>query len=269
MPFVNVYGKLKPGASLEQGNADISTIVQRLTTAYPDAYPASRGFTANLSPLRTEMVGNSSTTFYLLLGIAGLVLLIACANVANLNLARMATREQELAIREALGASPRRIARQILTESVLLSLAGGSLGLLIAFFSFDLLAGFAARYTSLSSEVGLDGAVLAFCLTASIVTGLLSGSAAAFQRRNINRSLKEGSGNVTASSASKKLRQSLLVVQFGLAFIILTSAALVSLSLYRLNNEDAGFDGTDVLSVDMTLNFTAFREISRRACCYL
>ncbi len=263
-PFVQAYGKLLPQVSLLQANTDINSIAQRLTAQYPDDYPAEQGFTANLSPLRTEMAGDSGQTFFLLLGLTGLVLLIACANVANLNLARMAIREQEFAIRESLGAGPGRVAKQVLTESVMLSLTGGALGIVIAFFGIDVLSEFAGQYTSLASEVRMDTPILVFSLGVALITGLLSGSASAFQRRNLNRSLKEGSGNVTTSSSSKKIRQGLLVAQFALAFIILTSAALVSLSLYRLNTEDLGFKTDSVLSADLTLNFTTFSDTSRR-----
>jgi predicted permease len=166
-------------------------------------------------------------------------------------LARAARRKQEFAIREALGANPRRISRQVLTESIILSLLGGLLGLLIAYFSIDLLATFAARYTPLASEVSINSGVLVFCFIVSLLTGIISGSTAAFQKRNINEALKEGSGNITASNASTRLRQALLIVQFCLAFIILTSASLISLSLYRLNTQDIGFDTTDILAVEM------------------
>src|SRR5690606_30206349 len=181
-PFVMTYGKLAEGASLQQGNADINSIVQRLQGQYPDAYPVQQGFTANLLPLRDEINGDTASVFYLLLGMTGLVLLIACANVANLNLARMASRRQELAIREALGASPGRISRQVLTESVLLALAGGVLGLVIAFLGIGVLADFAQRYTPLASEVRIDGTVLLFSLAIAVLTGLASGSAAILQR---------------------------------------------------------------------------------------
>ncbi|MGB4248325.1 MAG: ABC transporter permease, partial [Pseudohongiellaceae bacterium] len=138
------------------------------------------------------------------------------------------------------------------------------LGLLVAWFGIGVLSDFAARYTPLASEVRMDTTVLLFCLAVAVLTGLVSGSMAAFQRRNLNRSLKESGGNITASSASKRMRQGLLVVQFALAFIILTSAALVSLSLYRLSTEDPGFRTERLLSADLTLNFSTFTTGERR-----
>ena len=260
-PISNLYGKLKSGVSLQTASLEFNTIASQLASEYPDDYPQSQGLSNTLTPMRVDMAGDSGPTFYLLMGITALVLLIACANVANLNLARTAARKQELAIREALGADPRRIAKQLLTESILLSLAGGLLGLLLAFMSVGLLSDFAALYTPLASEVKINGSVLAFCLVVSLLTGVISGTTAAFQKRNINEALKEGSGNITASGSSIRLRQGLLVAQFSLSFIILTSACLVSLSLYRLSLQDIGFDTTNIIAVDLSTspeNRTAF-----------
>ena len=249
--LLTLYGKLKPGVSLQKANLELNTLSGRIATEHPDIYPANQGLSNTLVPLKTEMAGDSGPTFYLLMAITVLVLLIACANVANLNLARTASRKQEFAIREALGANPRRIARQVFTESIILSLFGGLLGLLIATWSNDLLAVFAARYTPLASQVGINGGVLLFCLIVALLTGIASGATAAFQKRNINEALKQGSGNITTGNAGKRLRQALLIVQFSLAFIVLTSASLVSLSLYRLNTQAIGFDTNDILAVQM------------------
>ncbi len=251
-PISMLYGKLKSGVSLPAASIDLNTIAGQLVAAYPDAYPESQGLTNTLTPMQIDMAEDSGPTFYLLMGITALVLLIACANVANLNLARTASRKQELAIREALGANPRRIARQVLTESIILSLAGGGIGLVIAFFSVDLLSDFAALHTPLASEVKINASVLAFCLIVSLLTGVVSGATSAFQKRNINEALKEGSGNITTSGSSKRLQQGLLITQFSLSFIILTTAILVSLSLYRLNHQDTGFDTADIIAVDLS-----------------
>ncbi len=251
-PISSLYGKLKQGVSLQNASLEFNTLSNQLLSEYPDDYPQSQGLSNTLTPMRADMAGDSGPTFYLLMGITALVLLIACANVANLNLARTAARKQELAIREALGADPRRIAKQVLTESILLSLAGGLLGLLLAFMSVDLLSDFAELYTPLASEVKINASVLIFCLIVSLFTGIISGTTSAFQRRNINEVLKEGSGNITASGSSTRLRQGLLVAQFSLSFIILTSASLVSLSLYRLSLQEIGFDTTNIIAVDLS-----------------
>jgi len=252
MPISTMYGKLKSGVSLQSASLDFNTISNQLATSYPDDYPQSQGLSNTLTPMRADMTGDAGPTFYLLMGITALVLLIACANVANLNLARTASRKQEFAIREALGANPRRIARQVLTESIILSLIGGLLGLGLAFLSVDLLSEFAALYTPLASEVKINASVLSFCILVSLLTGILSGATAAFQKRNINEALKEGSGNITASGSSIKLRQTLLVTQFSLAFIILTSASLVSLSLYRLSHQTTGFETANIIAVNLS-----------------
>lgn len=260
-PISMMYGKLKSGVSLQNASLEFNTISNQLASSYPDDYPQSQGLSNTLTPMRIDMTGDAGPTFYLLMGITALVLLIACANVANLNLARTASRKQEFAIREALGANPRRIARQVLTESIILSLLGGLLGLGLAFLSVGLLSDFAALYTPLASEVKINGSVLAFCLLVSLFTGILSGATAAFQKRNINEALKEGSGNITASGSSIKLRQILLVTQFSLAFIILTSASLVSLSLYRLSHQTTGFETANIIAVNLSSspeNRTAF-----------
>ncbi len=252
MPISMMYGKLKSGVSLQNASLEFDAIANQLASSYPDDYPQSQGLSNTLTPMRIDMTGDAGPTFYLLMGITALVLLIACANVANLNLARTASRKQELAIREALGANPRRIARQVLTESIILSLIGGLLGLGLAFMSVGLLSDFAALYTPLASEVKINGSVLTFCLLISLFTGIISGATAAFQKRNINDALKEGSGNITASGSSIKLRQTLLVTQFSMAFIILTSASLVSLSLYRLSHQTTGFETANVIAVNLS-----------------
>ena len=255
-PISMLYGKVKAGVSLKTASTDINTISGNLSVTYPDDYPASQGLSNTLTSMRVDMTGEAGPTFYLLMGITLLVLLIACANVANLNLARTAARKQELAIREALGADPRRIARQVLTESVVLSVAGGVLGLTIAFLSVGILSDFAALYTPLASEVKINNSVLVFCLVVSVVTGIISGATSAFQKRNINEDLKEGSGNITVSAEGKRLQQGLLIAQYSLSFIILTSALLISLSLYYLQRQDTGFDATNVVAVDLSSSAT-------------
>ncbi len=268
--MLTLFGKLKKNVPMSQGTKDVNAIAGQLAAEYPDDYRENEGYSANLVSLKDEMVGDSANTFYLLLVIAGLVVLIASANVANLNMARLSSRSQELAIREALGANPRRIAQQMLTESTLFALAGGVVGLLLAYPSLSVLTTFANGFTSLSSEIRMDGSILVFSLILSLLTGMVSGSTVAFSRRNINVALKEGGDKVTASTSGKRLRQGLLVVQFAIAFVVLTTSALVTLSLYKLNSQEAGFDGDNVLTVGLDLNFTNYtnrdqvRDFSRR-----
>src|SRR5512143_695287 len=173
--MMSVFGRLKAGIPVAQAQADVSTLASNLEKQYPDSYPANTGYAASVIPLQEELTRRAKPTFLILLGTAGLVLLIACANVANLTLARLIRRERELAIRTALGAGRGRLIRQLLTESTLLSFAGGVLGLLLAAGGLQLLVGFAARFTTRASEVKIDGLVLLFTLLVSIVTGLIFG----------------------------------------------------------------------------------------------
>ncbi len=264
MQMISVYGKLAAGSSIEQGSREVNTIAGQLATQYPDDYPQSRGYSANLVSLKDEMVGDSARTFYLLLIISVLVVVIASANVANLNIAKLAGRSQEIAIREALGATPGRIARQLLTESTFFALLGGLLGLLLAWPILHLLKDFAAGYSSLASEIKMDGTVLLFSFLVSVFAGLFSGVVSLFNRRNINTALKEGGDKVTASSAGLRWRNGLLATQVGLAFVILCVAAMVSLSLYRLTNQDAGYSADNILAVNMDLNFSNYTNAQQR-----
>src|SRR5262249_2098903 len=163
---------LRPGARIEQTNAELATIAQRLAASYPDAYPKESGFTATSFSLKEELTRRAQRTFLVLLATAGFVLLIACANVANLSLSRALHRERELSIRTALGGSRARLLRQLLTESALLSLLGGALGLALADSALGLLIRFAARLTPRAVEIGIDAKVLLFALAASLLTGL-------------------------------------------------------------------------------------------------
>jgi len=191
---MNVFGRLKPGVPLEQAQADLSTVAHNLENSYPDAYPKDYGYSVAAAGLQDELTRKARLTFLVLLGAAGFVLLIACANVANLLLARLLKVERELAVRAALGASRARLMRQLLTESVLLSLAGGALGLLLAPATLSLLVKFAERFTTRATEVRIDGTVLLFTALVSIGTGLLFGLAPTLRllKTDLNDLLKEG-----------------------------------------------------------------------------
>src|SRR5690242_19683997 len=181
--MMTAFGRLKPGVSLKQAQADLSTLAGQIEQANPDVYPKSFGYAMAVAPLREDLTRRARTTFLVLLGAAGFVLLIACANVANLLLARLLKLERELAIRTALGANKARLIRQLLTESVILSLAGGALGLLAAPSAVALLTKFAERFTTRSAEVKIDLPVLFFALGVSLSTGILFGLAPALTSR--------------------------------------------------------------------------------------
>lgn len=250
--IARVVGKLQQDASLEDARRETELIARRLAANYPDDYASD--YTVVVTPLKDELTRNSALTILLLMALAALVGLIASANVANLNLVRTMARNQELAIREAVGASPGRIARQLLTESILLALVGGLLGLLIAWPCLHLLALFGARYTPLASEIGINGGVLAFAFGLAVAAGMLGSAAAIFKQRDINKALKEGGDKVTSSANGVHRRNALLLIQFALAFVVLTISTLIMLSLVRLNRQDVGFDLDHVLAVNMTIS---------------
>jgi predicted permease len=251
-----VIGKLRDGVTIEETQRDLGTVAGRLARAYPDIYGGD--YSISLKPLRQDMAGDSTSTISLLSGLALLVIFVACANVANLNLAMMAGRNQELAIREAVGASPARITRQLLTESVLQALAGGVSGLLLIIPCLSLLRAFASGFTTLGGEIVLDKTVLMFALVMTLATGILSGSAASFSARNLNQALKEGGDKTASSRFGTRRRKALMLVQFAVAFVMVSSALLMLLSLYRLNNQDAGFNTNQVLAVSTEINYVHF-----------
>ena len=204
--MMTAFARLKPGVPLEQAQADLATIASRLERDHPDAYPKAAGYGVTIAPLQDDLTRRARTTFLVLLGAAGFVLLIACANVANLLLARLLKLERELAIRAALGASKARLIRQLLTESVLLSVGGGALGLAFAPAALALLVKFAERFTTRAAEIKIDGPVLLFTMLISLGTGLLFGFAPAFSSSgNVGDALKKGNGRSTGSRARRTL----------------------------------------------------------------
>jgi predicted permease len=221
------FARIKPGVTLEQAQADLAGLTRRLHAQYPDAYPKDVDVQTVASRVQDDMARRARPTFLVLLGTVALVLLIACANVANLSLARLSDRGRELALRAALGAGRARILRQLLTESLLLALAGGGVGLLLAVSTLEALVGFAARFSPRATEIHIDGVVLAFTLGVAILTGLLVGTLPglpAFER--LARGLA-GEGRATAGPSRQRLRAALVVSQLALSFMLLIGAALM------------------------------------------
>jgi len=257
--MMSVFGRLKPGVPPAQAQADLSTLASNLQKQYPDSYPANRGYAASVVPLQDELTRRAKPTFLILLGTAGLVLLIACANVANLTLARLMRREREMAIRAALGAGRGRLIRQLLTESVLLSFAGGVLGLVLAAGGLQLLVSFAARFTTRASEIRIDGLVLLFTLLVSVATGLIFGLMPAFSSdKNLTGALKEGGGRSSAGLKRQRVRNLLIVAQVGVSFILLIWAGLMLRSLIKLQHVNPGFDPERVLAMRISPNWSKF-----------
>ncbi|MEP6539063.1 MAG: ABC transporter permease [Bryobacteraceae bacterium] len=257
--MMTVFGRLKPGVPLEKAQADLATVAGQLGNAYPDAYPKSAGYSIAAEPLQNDLTRRAKATLLVLLGAAGFVLLIACANVANLLLARLLKLERELAVRAALGASRARLVRQLLTESVLLSITGGALGLAIAPFALDVLINFAGRFTTRAAEVTIDGPVLLFTFFISLVTGVLFGLAPAFSSgRHVSESLKMGSGRTTSSRGRQYLRSGLVIGQVAVSFMLLIGAGLMIRSFLKLQEVDPGFNTSHLLTLRLSPSFSRY-----------
>ena len=240
----SVVGRLKPGVTIEQARADIQSVAERIQQQYPNTYKGNIEIVADVIGLEQEMVQPVRTILLVLFGAVGLVLLVGCANVANLLLARSQTRMKEIAIRTAIGASSRRIVRQLLTESVLLAILGGGLGLLLASWAADLIVKFGPDSLPRLQEVTLDTRVLFFALAVSILTGLIFGLAPAIQCSHVdlNETLKESGGRASGGLASKRMRGALIVFETASAIVLLIGAGLLIFSFVRLLRVPPGFN---------------------------
>jgi putative ABC transport system permease protein len=262
-PGVYVYGRLKAGVTVEQARADVERIAKHLAEQYPNSN-AKRSMT--LRPLRDVLVEGTDKQLYTLLGAVAFVLLIACVNVANLLLARAGSRHKEIALRMAMGAPRRRLMRQLLTESTLLALLGGALGLLVAYWGIKGLVGMLPDSQPGIEQVRMDGTVLAFTLGISLLTGLVFGVLPAWKSSwtSLHDTLKEG-GRGTLGTGHHRLRNTLAVGEIALAFVLLVGAGLMLRSLLRVREADAGFDRAGVLTASVSLPQTKFSDDAKRA----
>ena len=250
--FMRPIGKLKQGVTLAQAQADTDTIAKRLEQEYPDS---NKGWNLRLVSLREQLVGNTRPTLYILFGAVGFVLLIACANVANLLLVRAAGRQREIALRTALGAGRFRIIRQMITESVLLALLGGALGTLLAFWGVELLVKLSEGSIPPTAQVRIDATVLAFTLLTSVITGVLFGLAPALRtmKLNLSEALKEGDRSGADGSHRNRTRSVLVVLESAVAVVLLIGAGLLVRSLIQLQNVSPGFDPHNILTMRVDL----------------
>jgi putative ABC transport system permease protein len=259
-PGLTVFGHLKAGVSRERAASEVAAICARFTRENPAAYRIGTGFAATTLSVQEEMTKNARSMLLILLGTTGLILLLACASVANLTMARLLRRERELSLRAAIGASRTRLVRQLLTESLLVALAGGVFGVLFARATIGMLTTFVGRFTVRTGEIGIDPSVLIFALSVAILTGLLFGTFPAIASRvDVVEAMKQGSkGSGGEAGGRRRLQSVLIVVQVALSVVLLVGAGLLLTSLHRLQQVDPGYKADHVLSAEVFTNFSKY-----------
>ncbi len=262
-PGILPIGRLKPGVTLEQARTEMKLIARRLEQAYP-MYDTGVG--ANVNRLQEQLVQNIRPALLILMGAVGLVLLIACANVANLLLARATFRQREVAIRFAIGATRARVILQLLTESLLLAIAGGGLGMILAIWSLDPLVALASGSLPSTIVVRFNGWVFAFTTATALATGILFGLAPAFQISGLDlrESLNENSRGSSGSLHKQRIRSFLAVSEMALAVVLLIGAGLLLKSFRRLQEVDPGFNAQNLLVADLPLSQNAYPKSEQR-----
>ena len=260
--YLEIIGRIKPGVTREQAQAEMNTIAARLEQQYPET---NSNIGATVISLHEDLVGDIKPALLMLLGAVGFVLLVACANVANLLLARAAVRQKEIAVRMALGASRWRLVRQFLTESVLLGTLGGVFGLALSYVSLILLRSFIPENFSQASAITIDARVLGFTLLVSIVTGLIFGLAPAIQRSEFNEVLKDGGREGVAGSRGNRMRGLLVIGEVAVSLLLLIGAGLLINSFIRLRKLDPGFQTNHVLTMGMVLPQSKYPDRTKRA----
>jgi putative ABC transport system permease protein len=258
--FLRVIARLKPGVTAQQSQADLAGICLRIE----EENPASGGFSATVVPLREEIVGGVRNALSLLFGAVGLLLLIACANVANLLLAHNIGRRTEIAVRAALGASPGRVIRQLLTESLLLSLLAAAAGILIAFWGIHLLVGFSPASLPRLEEITVNMRVLGFSVGLALLTGVVFGLFAALpaSKLNLQESLR-GAGSSLHPATHRRFRNALVVCEVALAMVLVIAASLFIQSFFRMEKVNPGFQPDDVLTFSVDLPESRYPEAAQ------
>ena len=256
----NIIGTLKPGVSVARAQAEMVAITARLRAAHPDVYPPNGGLTFSIVPLHEQVVGDVRRSLLVLVGAVAFVLLIACANVANLLLSRALARQKEMAVRAALGASRGRILRQLLTESVLLALAGGALGLVFALASLRGIHTLGATSVPRLDDIGVNLEVLLFTLALSVASGILFGFAPALRlgRVDLHANLKDAARGSSGTSAvwgrGHNLRRTLVIAELALSVLLLIGAGLLIRSFAHLQGVPPGFNARGVLTLELTMS---------------
>jgi putative ABC transport system permease protein len=265
--YLTVVARMKPGVTLQEANADVKTIMRRIARDYPNQAGRLDAFAL---PLRDQLAGDSRRPLMVLLVAVGFVLLIACVNIASLSLSRAASRSREIAIRAALGAGRFRIARQLLTESVLLSLAGAAVGLLFAIWSFSFLQRLIPGGLTLSTTLSVDRRVLGFTLLVTLLTGLIFGLAPALQASKIdlNGSLKQGAARSGLGAGGDKLRNVMVVIEVALSLALLIGAGLLIRTFFKMLNQYSGLQPQNVLLLRTQLSRGKYGEEPKRNAFY-
>jgi predicted permease len=262
----NIMGKLKPHVSVTQAQAEMDTITARLRHDYSQTYPPNGGLTFGIVPLLEQVVGDVCPTLFVLLGAVGFVLVIACANVANLLLARALARQKEIAIRAALGASRFRIVRQVLTESLLLSLSGGVCGILLAFSGLHWIHVFGPKSVPRINDIGIDRIALLFTFVLSLLSGAVFGLVPAMRVSglDLHTTLKDASRGTAGASAvwghGHNLRRMLVISELALCVMLLIGAGLLVRSFSRLQNVSPGFNPNNVLTLELTMSGSRYKD---------
>ena len=261
--YLHVIARLKPGVSLDAANANLEVVARNLAKQFPSTNSKEGAFAV---PLRDRLTGSSRIAAMILLGAVGFVLLIACANIANLLLARATGRQKELAMRMALGAGRRRIIRQLLTESILLSVIAGVAGLLLAIWSTPLLAHLVPEGLAPLNGAGINAEVLVFLTLVSIFCGVLFGLAPALRisRIDLANAIKQGGAQSGAGSGAKRMRDVLVVAEVALALMLFSGATLMLRSFMNVRDLDPGFRPEHVLALETELPSPKYKDVSRR-----
>ncbi|HEY1495070.1 MAG TPA: ABC transporter permease [Candidatus Solibacter sp.] len=263
--MMSVFGRLKPWVTLNAARRDLARVAADLTAEYPASYTPQLGYGIGAVALREELTHDAKPLLWTLLGAAGFVLLIACANVANLILARMARREKELTIRTAMGAGAGRLLRQLLTESLLMALLAAAVGVAFAYGATGLLTRFAGQLTPRAREISLDGWVLGFAVLCATVTTVVCGTLAAMQTRvNVAGSLKENGAQSAPHASRSFVRSTLIAAQVAFSYMLLIGAGLMVHSMIQLEKVDPGFAPDHLFAVGIDLNFTKYPDGSSR-----
>jgi predicted permease len=260
--MTEMIARLAPGANVDQARREVSDIAKRMHADHPEAYDAAAGYRITLTPFKEVLGQRAELTLWLLMGAAAFVLIIACANVANLTLMRGVRREQELVVRAALGAGTRRLRGLLLVENLVLAVVGALLGLAVAFAGVNMLVSFAARYSPRANEIRIDGAVLAFTVALAVAVAiLLSFAPKLATEKSLGNALSAGRRGMAGGARRHRLQQSLVVAQVAVSVILLTGAGLLTRTMQRLAMVETGMNEANVLTMEAPADFSSYDRV--------